>query len=140
MTTERPLTILVIDDETPIIDILQRIGQQVFPEANFIGVVSPQQAFAYLDDMSVQQPRLVLLDIDFQQAVNGLDILPRLRTQLQGKAPIIMFSMHSTDANIIQSYEKGAVAYIQKPHDLAGWRVYLERLKAYWHQTAILPG
>ncbi|MBD2703314.1 response regulator [Spirosoma sp. BT702] len=139
MPTETPLTILVIDDEPPILEMLQRIGQQAFPEASFVGVASPQQAFAYLNDELAQQPKLILLDIDFQQSVNGLDVLPQLRARLQGKAPIIMFSGHSTDTNIIQTYEKGAVAYTQKPQDLAGWRAYVERLKTYWHQTVVLP-
>lgn len=139
MNAQRPLTILVIDDEPPILELLQRIGQQVFPEASFIGVESPQQAFAYLVEQTAAQPQLILLDIDFHQAQTGLDAVLHLRTRLQGRVPIIMFTDLSAPSNVLQAYERGAVAYTQKPENLSGWKTYLEQLKNFWYQTAILP-
>ncbi len=131
--------ILVVDDEPPISDILTRIGKKVFPEANFIGTRSTQETITYLDTHTSRPPQLILLDIDLNQAKNGLDLLPDLWERFQGSVPIIMLSMLTEQSKVTQAYEKGAVAYTQKPEDMPGWQNYIIALRDYWHRSARLP-
>lgn len=134
------ILILVVDDEPPVIDILRRLGQDIFPQARFISTDSPQQTLDYLDDTDEQQPQLILLDIDFHQSLNGIDLLPQIRSRLRQQAPVIMFTMSDAQPDIEQAYAAGAVAYTKKPDDLEGWKHYISVLKAYWYTTSRLPG
>lgn len=134
------ILILVVDDEPPVIDLLQRLGQDLFPQAHFVSTDSPQQTLDYLDDTDKQQPQLVLLDIDLHQSLNGIELLPQIRTRLQQQAPIIMFTVSESQPDIEQAYAAGAIAYTKKPEDLEGWKHYINVLKSYWYTTSRLPG
>ncbi|WP_420146479.1 response regulator [Spirosoma sp.] len=140
MSAKASLQILVIDDEPPVTDLLQRLGKQVFPEATFISVDSPQQALNYLQDKQKPQPQLILLDIDLHQAINGIELLPQIRQVLQTVVPIVMFTVSDAQPDVDQAYAVGATAYTKKPDDLEGWRHYVEVLRSYWFRTHFLPG
>ncbi|UFH57625.1 response regulator [Spirosoma sp. KNUC1025] len=131
--------ILVVDDEPPVSDLLKRIAQKEFPEANFISMQSAQQTLDYLQTRPDRPPQLILLDIDLHQAKDGLSFLPELRAHLKGAVPIIMLSVVDNKAKIEQAYDQGAVAYTQKPEDLLGWHTYVGMLRRYWHQLVDLP-
>ncbi|GAB4024701.1 response regulator [Spirosoma koreense] len=139
MNKDVPFEILVIDDDQPTVDLLERVAQQNFPQANFMHISSPEQTMAYLGSGEVDWPRLILLDIDFKQPMDGLALLPQLRTHFKGQVPIIMFSVSAEDDQVQEAYDTGAVAYTRKPDSLESWREYVQLLKAYWHETILLP-
>ncbi|UFH57750.1 response regulator [Spirosoma sp. KNUC1025] len=88
-------TILVVDEEPPICDILTRIAQKAFPQAQFVNTRSVAETYHYLDQQVTELPQLILLDIDLKEAKNGLDMLPELNHRLQGRVPIIMLSVQT---------------------------------------------
>ena len=139
MPEVKQFEILVVDDEPPICELLERVAKELFPEAAFVNARSAQETLDYLDKQAAKPPQLVLLDIDLGTAINGLDLLPQLNNQLKGKAPIVMLTSSSESPVVKQAYEKGAVAFTQKPEDLQGWRNYVANLRAYWYGTALLP-
>ncbi|GAB3052327.1 response regulator [Spirosoma pulveris] len=139
MQDVKPFTILVVDDEPPICELLERIADPIFPEACFVNTRSAQETLDYLDKLPATAPQLILLDIDLGSSVDGLALIPELQNRLKGRAPIIMFSSSSEPPAVKQAYEKGAVAYTQKPDNLAGWKSYVASLRSYWHDTTILP-
>ncbi|UFH54870.1 response regulator [Spirosoma sp. KNUC1025] len=126
---DQSFEILVVDDDPMIFDLFNRIGQQLFTEATFTWVSSPQESLQYLNRQSTRLPSLVLLDIDFQVGMNGISWLPELYNRLRGQAPIIMLSISNAANDIQQAYMAGAVAYTQKPQELQGWKNYVEVLK-----------
>ena len=132
--------ILLVDDEPPVIDILKRVGAQVFPEATIRSHSSPQAVLDYLSDQTTQKPHLVLLDIDLHSQTDGIELLPRLRLLLDRKVPIIMFSDSVDPAQVEESYRFGAVAYTRKPATWEAWKTYVSMLKTYWYKTALVPG
>ena len=107
MQPEMGFTILVVDDEVPTFELLARIGQQAFPEATFSNTSSPQETLRYLDQQPQKWPQLILLDIDFKLSMDGLALLPQLRSRFNGLVPTIMFTTSADEQHITQAYDTG---------------------------------
>ena len=135
----KPFEILVVDDEPPICELLEQVARRLFPEASFSNARSAQETLDYLATRAATPPQLILLDIDLGASTNGVELIPHLKDHLQGRAPIVMLTSSAEQPLVKQAYEQGAVAYTQKPDDLAGWRTYVAMLRSYWHDTTILP-
>jgi CheY-like chemotaxis protein len=135
----QPFDILVVDDEPPIYEILVRAAGKIFPQAKFTNTRTVQETLSYLNAQTAQPPQLILLDIDLREQTDGLALLPELRRRFNGRIPIIMLSYLDEETKINQAYEKGAVAYTQKPENMEGWREYVLMLRDYWYQVARLP-
>lgn len=137
---DKPILILLVDDEPPVIDMLRRVGRQHFPQAIFISCNTPQETINYLDDSTNPRPQLVLLDIDLHAPIDGFGLLAQIQQNPQAKGiPVVMFTVSAAEPDISRAYEVGAVAYTQKPDSLTGWVNYVQLLRDYWFSMAILP-
>ena len=112
-------TILVVDDEQPIIDILvynlKKEGYEVI-EAND-GVTAVNMALE-------QKPDLILLDIMLPK-LDGLSVCKRIKNSLN--IPIIMLTAKDGEIDKILGLELGADDYITKPFSV---RELVARVKA----------
>lgn len=132
--------ILVVDDDPHIVDILRRAARNVFPQAHFLGIQSFAEAARFLSDLSGPGPRLVLLDIDLQSELDGLDFLTLLRGHPQGRlVPIIMLSANKNPLKRGEAYMRGANAVTGKPFSFEEWKSYVENLRLYWVDVATTP-
>lgn len=130
--------ILVVDDEATVCDLLIRTGRKLFPQARFISTPSAEQTLAYLDQDDTSTPDLVLLDLDLQSPIDGLALLPQLHERFRGQVPVVMLSACQNQRLVYEAYDKGAVAYTEKPSDLRGWKDYVLSLKSFLNVMA--PG
>ena len=116
---EAKKTILIVDDEKPIVDILiynlEKEGYKTI-EA-YDGETAINMAFE-------QKPDLILLDIMLPK-VDGLTVCKRIRNSLN--IPIIMISAKSEEIDKILGLELGADDYITKPFSV---RELVARVKA----------
>ncbi len=106
-------TILAIDDTAAIRTFL-RISL-MDKGVNFFEAATAQQG---LDICGLEEPDVVVLDLGLPDR-DGLDILPELKQQHSGKAPvIIILTVRSEPAVKRHAYELGADAYLTKPFEI----------------------
>ena len=133
-------TILLIDDDATIADLLTRAAATTFPEAVFVHSSTYDQAAGYLGDLTGRGPRLILLDINLRTGLSGFDFLSLVRQHPQGHlVPIIMLSASDDSADRGEAYRRGATVYSQKPFSFQAWKRYVASLRAYWFETVTLP-
>ncbi|ADB37336.1 response regulator [Spirosoma linguale] len=134
-----PFPILLVDDDPLIADVLQRASLSNFPEATFIHVSSFEEAKTYIEGLQGKGPKIVLLDIDLQDKVDGLDFLALLRAHPKGRVlPVVMLSANKTPTLVERAYSFGASSFTIKPFSYADWKMYLSNLRTYWYETVTL--
>ena len=103
-------SILVIDDEVEILDMLSRFlsRNQNFAVQTFSNPVS---ALSSINNNTKYD--LVLLDIMMPQ-MNGLDVLEKLK-DMNSDQKVIMMTAYSTLDKVLKSHKIGATNYVMKP-------------------------
>jgi two-component system phosphate regulon response regulator PhoB len=123
-------TILIVDDESPIRDML-RVALEM-ADYNCLEAGDAQTAHAIVVD---QKPDLIILDW-MMPGTSGMELARRLkRNQLTAEIPIIMLTAKGEEDNKIQGLEAGADDYITKPFSP---RELVARLKAVLRRSDTL--
>ncbi|MGJ0371187.1 response regulator [Aliarcobacter cryaerophilus] len=103
-------SILVIDDEIEILDMLSRFLNRN-PNFSVQTFSNPVSALSSINNNTKYD--LVLLDIMMPQ-MNGLDVLEKLK-ELNSDQKVIMMTAYSTLDKVLKSHKIGATNYIMKP-------------------------
>lgn len=112
-------TILVVDDEQPIIDMLYyNLKKEGY------NVIQANDGVTAVDMALEQKPDLILLDIMLPK-LDGLSVCKRIKNSLN--VPIIMLSAKDEEIDKILGLELGADDYITKPFSI---RELVARVKA----------
>jgi len=112
-------TILVVDDEQPIIDIL------VYNlEKEGYNVIEANDGITAVDVALEKRPDLILLDIMLPK-LDGLSVCKRIKNSLN--VPILMLTAKDGEIDKILGLELGADDYITKPFSV---RELVARVKA----------
>ena len=120
MTPTTPAArILVIDDNPHVVDILRSYLRE-----EGYGVIGALTSDEGLKLAILSRPELVLLDIALP-GKNGIELLKRIRS-INPTSRVIMVTGNIDPALARKALELGALAYIDKPFDLA----YLKRVIA----------
>ena len=103
-------TILVIDDEPGIIDI---VSTNLVAEG--FRVISAENGEKGLELALADSPDLVVLDI-MMPGIDGWEVLRRLEADPDtAGTPVILLTARIEDTDVLQGLERGAVEYITKP-------------------------
>jgi CheY-like chemotaxis protein len=80
-------------------------------------------------------PTVVLLDLKMPR-VNGLEVLRRIKNDERFKnIPVVVFTSSKEEADVAQSYELGANAYVVKPVDFKEFRDTVKEVRAFWMEV-----
>lgn len=113
-------TIVVIDDEAGICDILKKLlepdGYGVFTSCD------PEEGIKVVEE---KRPDCVLLDIKMPK-LDGIDVLTRIKGFDQNIA-VVMITGYGTLESAMESMKIGAFDYITKPFDLDYVKNVVER-------------
>lgn len=123
---ENKKTILIVDDEKPIVDILvynlEKEGYNTL-EAN--------DGLAAVEIATTKKPDLILLDIMLPK-MDGLTVCKKIRSSLN--VPILMLTAKDEEIDKILGLELGADDYITKPFSV---RELMARIKANLRKSEI---
>ena len=103
-------SILVIDDEVEILDMLSRFLNRN-PNFSVQTFSNPVSALSSINNNTKYD--LVLLDIIMPQ-MNGLDVLEKLK-DMNSDQKVIMMTAYSTLDKVLKSHKIGATNYVMKP-------------------------
>jgi CheY-like chemotaxis protein len=82
-------------------------------------------------DMS-HQPRLVLLDLKLPK-VDGMEVLRQLKNDPRTRAiPVVILTSSREERDLVNGYQLGVNAYIQKPVDFDQFRQTVKQLGLFW--------
>ena len=110
------LRILVVDDEAPLRDLLERSFSREGHE-----VVAVADGAGALEHAEVDGFDVVLLDVALGPGPSGYDVARELRAR-RNVVPIIMLTALDSEADAVQGLEAGADDYVTKPFGLAELR------------------
>lgn len=103
-------SILVIDDEIEILDMLSRFLNRN-PNFSVQTFSNPVSALSSINNNTKYD--LVLLNIMMPQ-MNGLDVLEKLK-EINSDQKVIMMTAYSTLDKVLKSHKIGATNYVMKP-------------------------
>jgi DNA-binding response OmpR family regulator len=115
----RPLTILVVDDEPKIRDLVRR-----YLEADGFAVIEADDGTTALEVFERDQPDMVVLDV-MMPALGGLEVLRRIRTT--SDVPVLLLTALEEEIDKVVGLSVGADDYVTKPF---GGRELAARLRA----------
>ncbi len=124
------MRVLIIDDERPARDKLQRLLAQ---EADVDAIAQARDGIDALEQIAASAPDVVFLDIQMPE-VSGID----LAASLTEPAPLIVF-VTAYDQYAIRAFDANAVDYLQKPFDQARLQRALVRVRERLHARAHAP-
>jgi DNA-binding NtrC family response regulator len=120
----KPLQILILDDETSILD---RLGRFLRNEGYTVHTTSdPVKAFQVIAKEKID---MLFCDIMMPQS-NGLDVLKKVK-EIDPELEVIMISAYGDMDTVIQAMRSGAVDFIRKPFGLAEVELAIERTSKY---------
>ena len=115
-------TVLVIDDDKMILDMIQGILEDKFEVS---AVNDGQKAFRVLERI---HPDVILLDLKMP-GMDGYDVISRLKVNQEYKSiPVIFLTAVTDEYSVTKCFEAGAEDYICKPFTANALTARLERV------------
>ena len=111
MNTNRPISILVADDEPDILETISDIIETYHPK-----VLRAKDGEEALNLFKSNRVSCIISDINMPR-LNGLNFLKEVR-KLGFETPIIFVTAHTEKKMVIEAFRLGASDYIEKPFDI----------------------
>lgn len=142
---KRPMVVLVADDDEDD----RALTRDALHEVNAGTVRFVKDGQELLDYLrrnskdtarrSADNPDVVLLDLNMPR-MNGAQALSEIRADRElGSIPIVVFSTSSDEADVRDSYRRGANSFISKPSTFAGLVEAMRTFRSYWADVVNLP-
>ena len=134
MAPGSPLDILVVDDDAPLREMLQRAFER---EGHRITAVS--DGGAALSELENSNYDVILLDVALGAGPSGHDVARALRER-RDVTPVIMLTALDSEADAVQGLEAGADDYVTKPFGIAELRSRIRAVLRRTHRQVVEDG
>ena len=136
-----PLRILVVDDEAPLRELLERSFRREGHDV--VAVPDGEQALEFLRGegrhAGASRPDLILLDLNLPRK-NGLEVLEEIRADpVLRRKPVIMLTTSSSARDVAAAYDRGVNCYVVKPLELDDFTGLVQAINRFWLEVAELP-
>ena len=142
-TRKMPVDVLLVEDSPGDV----RLTREAFREANpavCLHVASDGiEAMAFLrrEGAYVEAPRpdFILLDLNLPK-MDGREVLALIKEDHSLRTiPTVILTTSEADADILQSYELNANAYLRKPVTLEAFEALVRSINDFWLTKVVLP-
>ncbi len=144
MDNSRLLNVLLVEDSPSDVELTSMAFEQ-FRHPNKLHVVEDgEEALNFLYQrgahMNAVQPDMILLDINIPKQ-SGQEVLEIIKNDNGLKhIPVIVLTSSDAPRDISRSYGSHANCYIIKPINVDNYLCVVNKVEAFWMNTARLPG
>ena len=137
-----PYDLLVVDDNPADAALLQSVFRQLRLSHRLHVVANGLDAFAFLrregQFFGAPRPAMIWLDLNLPR-LHGREVLQRLKSDADLRTiPVLVFSSSAAESDLIESYERGANAYLVKPFDLKDLVKLVDATVDFWLSKVLL--
>jgi CheY-like chemotaxis protein len=141
--SERPVEILLIDDDPADVQLTRDALQEGRVPSNVNVVEDGVQALAYLrgegEYAAALLPDLILLDLKMPRK-SGLELLEEIKAdETLRRIPVIVLTTSDAPEDILRAYHLQASCYVTKPSDLAEFQRVMNAMKEFCLTVVKLP-
>ncbi|QYO68458.1 response regulator [Leptolyngbya sp. 7M] len=135
--------ILIVEDNPDHIQTIQQTLAQTTLQPQIIAIGNGEQAMQLLrqqgDYASTRRPDLILLDLNLP-GKDGRELLAELKADPQlRRIPVVVLTMSSEAADILNSYTLQGNCYVIKSSDLEQLAQIVKRIEEFWLEIVTLP-
>jgi CheY-like chemotaxis protein len=140
--TQIPYDLLVVEDNAADAALLQSVFRQLGLTHRLHVVPNGLDALAFLNRegqfAAAPRPALIWLDLNLPK-LHGRDVLATLKSDANFRTiPVMVFSSSAAEEDVLESYERGANAYLVKPFELSELIHLVSTTVDFWFGRALL--
>jgi CheY-like chemotaxis protein len=141
--THKIVDVLLVEDNAADADLVREAIEGGKLIINLNVVRDGEEAMAYLKRegsyKNAKRPDLVLLDLNLPKK-DGREVLREVKADpVLSLIPIVVLTTSSADADILQSYQLHANAYIAKPVEFETFIKIVNQVTEFWLSLVVLP-
>jgi CheY-like chemotaxis protein len=135
--------ILLVEDNVGDVDLTKAAFRRAEVPTNITVARDGVEALAMLNRegefADVPRPEIILLDLNMPR-LNGRELLALIKDDPELKRiPVVVLTTSKAEADIVQSYDLHANAYLTKPVDFGQFNRIVKVIEEFWFNVAILP-
>jgi chemotaxis family two-component system response regulator Rcp1 len=142
-TADRPLEILLVEDNPGDADLMRESLAEVERPHHLSVVEEGEEAIAFLRRESqyadALRPDLILLDLNLPRK-DGRQVLAEIKADDHLKRiPVLVLTTSRTEEDVRTCYDLHANCYITKPRQFDEYHQVVKRLEEFWFVAVTLP-
>jgi len=137
--------ILLVEDNENDVEMVLSALEDIGLEEEVVVTRDGREALDYLSskgdyqDRQPGNPQLMLMDLKMP-GMDGLELLKRVKSEPAfKKIPIVALTSSRDESDIIEGYNLGVTAYVQKPHGYEKFAEEIKLLALFWVVTNQTP-
>ncbi|SEQ37139.1 response regulator [Natrinema salaciae] len=139
---DEPVDVLLVENDDSDARLIRESFDKVAVETSLRLATDGDEALTILTDRGDEPPAipdLVLLDLELP-GMNGFELLETLTDEHSlARLPVLVLTRSATVADVHESYDLAANAYLTKPTDPDEYAEMVEAVADFWFRRAALP-